>query len=168
MLIIDKLNIATVYGAAQDGLIVDSWPNNSSQTVSTFTADPSTDVCTVAAGHFYPNETRVRLTTTGTLPAGLATGTDYWVIRTGSPGASLTSRLATTRENAQDGVYVDITDAGTGTHSMTPQAVSGSNSYGGGDVVISGLTIENVTGRFLVVRDESGNSGTPVKISGGH
>lgn len=68
-----------------------------------------------AAGHgkdtgFGP----VRLTTSGTLPGGLTTGTDYWMIVV----SSSTFRLATSKANALAGVAVEVQDAGTGTHSM--------------------------------------------------
>jgi len=59
--------------------------------------------------------TRVRLTTTTTLPAPLATATDYYVIRM-SDG---TFELATTYANAIAGTQIDITTTGTGTHTIT-------------------------------------------------
>jgi len=58
----------------------------------------------------------VRLTTTGTLPTGLATGTTYYVIRVDADTIS----LATTYANAIAGTAIDITGAaGGGTHSLT-------------------------------------------------
>lgn len=80
----------------------------------TFTADAPTDVITYAA-YDIATYSRVRLTTTGTLPAGLATGTDYWTVRT----AATTSQLASSLANAVAGTIIDITDAGTGTHTIT-------------------------------------------------
>lgn len=158
--------VASVYGTAKDGVLIDAWPNQGSLAASTFTADAATDV--VTAVNSYPNEMAARFSTTGTLPAGLSAGVDYWLIRTGTPGSSKTSRVATSRDNAQAGVYVDITTAGTGTHTITPQNVSGANSYGGGDVFIHGFIVETVTGRAVVIRDENGVSGTVAKLSGGH
>lgn len=55
-----------------------------------------------------------RLTTTDTLPAGLSTGTDYYIVRL----SSTTVKLATTQANAKAGTVVDITDTGTGVHSI--------------------------------------------------
>lgn len=82
----------------------------------TFTADAGTDVCTWTSGANFPSNiltgTRVQLTTSGTLPAGLATATDYFVIRL----SDTTFQLATTFANAVAGIDIDITDAGTGTH----------------------------------------------------
>jgi len=85
----------------------------------TFTADASTDVCTWTSTANFPSNiltgTRVRLTTTTTLPAGLATATDYYVIRV----TDSTFKLATSYANAIAGTAINITDAGTGTHTMT-------------------------------------------------
>lgn len=76
----------------------------------TFTANDTTDLLTVARD--YTTGEMVRLTTTGTLPAGLSIATNYYVIRV----SATTIRLATTAQNAYNGTYIDITDTGTGTH----------------------------------------------------
>jgi len=85
----------------------------------TFTADAGTDVCTYTSTASVPSNiltgTRVRLTTTTTLPAGLATATDYYVIRV----SDTTFKLATSYANAVAGTAINITDAGTGTHTVT-------------------------------------------------
>lgn len=85
----------------------------------TFTADAGTDVCTWTSTANIPSNiltgTRVRLTTTTTLPAGLATATDYYVIKV----SDTTFSLATSYANAVAGTEIDITDAGTGTHTVT-------------------------------------------------
>lgn len=81
----------------------------------TFTANAGTDVITHSA-YDIASLTRVRLTTTTTLPAGLATATDYWTVRQ----SSTTSKLASSMANAIAGTTIDITDAGTGTHTITP------------------------------------------------
>lgn len=81
---------------------------------STFTAVAATDVCTATSG--VPNTTvAVQLTTTGTLPAGLALNTNYFVINL-SP---TTFKLASTVALANAGTGIDITDTGTGVHTMT-------------------------------------------------
>lgn len=85
----------------------------------TFTADASTDTCTYTSTASLPSNiltgTRVRLTTTTTLPAGLALATDYYVIRV----SDTTFRLATSYVNALAGTQIDITSAGTGTHTVS-------------------------------------------------
>lgn len=85
----------------------------------TFTADAGTDLCTWTSTANIPSNiltgTRVRLTTSGTLPAGLATATDYYVIKM----SDTTFELATSYANAVAGTQINITDAGTGTHTVT-------------------------------------------------
>lgn len=91
---------------------------------TTFTANPATDVITTAATFVWtPNATSVdslyrpvTLTTTGTLPAGLTTSTVYYL---SGFITSLTYKLATSIANANAGTWIDITDAGTGTHTIT-------------------------------------------------
>lgn len=80
----------------------------------TFTADAGTDVIT-HTGYDIASFTRVQLSTTTTLPAGLSASTDYWTVRQ----SATTSKLATSYANAVAGVTIDITDAGTGTHTIT-------------------------------------------------
>lgn len=86
--------------------------------VDNFTADDTTDICTWTTRVNNPGNiltgTRVRLTTTTTLPAGLALATDYYVIKV----TDSTFKLATTFANAVAGTAINITDTGTGTHTM--------------------------------------------------
>lgn len=87
----------------------------------TFTANASTDVATWTGGkvRFETGDGPVRLFTTGTLPAGLSTGTDYWTVWKGAEGDGTGAvAFATSESNALAGTIVDITDTGTGTHSM--------------------------------------------------
>lgn len=58
--------------------------------------------------------TRVQFTTTTTLPAGLSLATNYYVIKI----SDTRMRVATSYANAIAGTYVDITSAGTGTHTI--------------------------------------------------
>lgn len=85
----------------------------------TFSADTGTDIMTYTSTANIPSNiltgTRVRLTTTTTLPAPLATDTDYYVIRV----SDTTFKLATSYANAIAGTAIDITTTGTGTHTIT-------------------------------------------------
>lgn len=85
----------------------------------TFSADAATDVCTYTSTASIPSNiltgTRVRLTTTTTLPAGLALATDYYVIKV----TDSTFKLANSYANAVAGTQINITDAGTGTHTIS-------------------------------------------------
>lgn len=84
-----------------------------------------------SASHGLANGDRVRLTTTGGLPTGFLTATDYYVIgaTTNTFGLSLTS----------GGSYKLISSAGTGTHTATGQAKAvtiGSNTPFGGEMYV--------------------------------
>lgn len=85
----------------------------------TFTADASTDIITFTSTANIPSNlltgTRMRFTTTTTLPAGISLATDYYYIKV----TDSTGKLATSYANAIAGTAVNITDAGTGTHTAT-------------------------------------------------
>lgn len=78
-----------------------------------FTA-ATTDVVTIA-NHGYPTGLKVAASSTDTLPGGLSATNYYWISLTASTG-----KLATSQANALAGTAVDITSAGTGTHTLTP------------------------------------------------
>lgn len=82
----------------------------------TFTADNTTDLLT-SAGHSLSTGDKVQLSSTGTLPAGLSSATDYFVRFV----SSSTLKLATTLPNANNNITIDFTDDGTGTHTLTAQ-----------------------------------------------
>lgn len=87
-------------------------------TTQTFTADDTTDVCTTPADVEARGINFVRaavyFTTTGTLPAGLSTNTVYFLIRV----SDTTFKVATSYANAKAGTAINITDTGTGTHTI--------------------------------------------------
>lgn len=87
--------------------------DSSSYTGRTFTADDTTDRITVSLAVFTDGQA-VTLTTTGTLPAGLSTGTTYYIIAV----SDAVYKLASTLANALAGTAVDITDTGSGTHTI--------------------------------------------------
>ncbi len=63
-----------------------------------------------------------QFTTSGTLPAGLSLATDYFidVVRErSSTTAAIRLRVATSLANLRAGTFVDITGAGTGTHTLS-------------------------------------------------
>lgn len=96
---------------------------NTLSAFSTFTADAGTDICTHTNINLL-QYTRVQLTTTTTLPAGLSLATDYYVIKV----SDTTCKFATSYANAVAGSAVNITDAGTGTHTINtlyPRYTSG-------------------------------------------
>lgn len=96
---------------------------NTLSAFSTFTADASTNICTHSNINLFPY-TRVQVSTTTTLPAGLSAATNYYVIKV----TDTTIKLATSYANAVAGTEIDITDAGTGTHTINtllPRYTSG-------------------------------------------
>jgi len=80
----------------------------------TFTASSSSGLLLTFTND-WQNYSKVRFTTTTTLPTGLVAGTDYWLIRV----SATTARVATSFANAIAGTAIAFTDAGTGTHTMT-------------------------------------------------
>lgn len=87
----------------------------------TFTAVAATDLITPASGAptFVNADGPFRLTNSGgSLPTGLSTGTDYWLVYDAST-AGVTYKFATSKSNAIAGTTVDITTTGSGTHTMT-------------------------------------------------
>lgn len=80
----------------------------------TFTASSSSGLLLTYTSD-WSNYQKVRFTTTGTLPAGLALNTDYWLVRV----SATTAHVATSYANALAGTVVVHTDAGTGTHTLT-------------------------------------------------
>lgn len=83
---------------------------------TTFTADASADEISCAADRWFSTGDGVRLTTTTTLPGGLATATTYYVIANASRRVF---KLASSLANARAGTAINITSAGTGTHTVT-------------------------------------------------
>ena len=65
----------------------------------------------------FKSGTKVRFTTTTTLPTGLALATDYWLVRV----SATTARVATSYANYVAGTVIAFTDAGTGVHTMNIQ-----------------------------------------------
>lgn len=83
-----------------------------------------------ASSSNYPTGLRVRFTSSGTLPAGLSLNTDYYVIDVSATQGTGVIQVATSLANAFAGTDVDITDGGSGTHTITPwdrEAVQWSN-----------------------------------------
>lgn len=77
---------------------------------------PATDLITVASNaDKWITGMIVQASTTGTLPTGLAAATNYYVIRISATTIKLASSLA----NALAGTAIDITAAGSGTHTLT-------------------------------------------------
>jgi hypothetical protein len=105
-----NLTAAELFGAAlHPGVIADD----------DFTADHTVEEFTATSHGLLTGDGPIRLTNSGgALPAGLATATDYYVIRTGAN----TFKLASSFANALAGTVVAITGNGTGTHTLVDTA----------------------------------------------
>jgi hypothetical protein len=111
----------------------------------------ASNICTDAA-HGFTTGLKGQASTTDTLPDGLATTTDYFVIAL----TANTYSLAASYADALAGTAIDILDAGTGTHTFTPTALAGgaikvqrSSNYnpntGSGDWIDVTSSSQNVT-----------------------
>jgi len=80
---------------------------------STFTADASTDIITHSNINLL-NYSTIQVSSTTTLPAGLSAATNYFTVKV----SDTTCKLATSYANAVAGTTIDITSAGTGTHTI--------------------------------------------------
>jgi hypothetical protein len=84
---------------------------------NTFTASNSGGNLLLTYANDWNTLTKVRFTTTNTLPTGLALNTDYYLVRQ----SATTANVATSLANAIAGTYIAYTDSGTGTHTLTIQ-----------------------------------------------
>jgi len=82
---------------------------------ATFTVVAATDIGTIASGTIARTGMAVTFSTTGTLPAGLSPSTIYFIRRE----SATTFKVATSLGIAGVGTVIDITDTGSGTHTIT-------------------------------------------------
>ncbi|MFK0330716.1 tail fiber protein [Rhizobium sp. NPDC090275] len=88
---------------------------NQGFSAQTFTVSIAAPAVITRAGHGFVGGERLRLSTTGALPTGLNTTSDFFVIYVDAN----TFRLASTQANQQLGTAVTTTGAQSGTHSYT-------------------------------------------------
>ena len=81
----------------------------------TFTADPATDLLTFAQPEPVDTGDGVRLSSTGTLPTPLSASTTYYAVKV----TDVAYKLATSVANAYASITIDLTSAGSGTHTLT-------------------------------------------------
>jgi len=90
-------------------------PEPSTYSAQTFTADAGTDQLTISSHGFISSGHAVTVSSTGTLPTGLSASTTYYVIFIDQN----TIKLASSLSNLNSLTPINITSAGTGTHSIT-------------------------------------------------
>lgn len=132
----DSLSYATRRYTVTSGTFPESSPQ-------TFTADADTDVIT-ANGHGYANGTRVRVSSTGSLPGGLSAATMYYVI----DATTDTFKVST----SSGGSAVNITTAGSGTHSVVENPVDATSLRRLFEPNEAGLSVTS-SGNFFVKVD---------------
>jgi hypothetical protein len=128
----------------------------------TFTADAASDELTAIA-HKLTLGDAVQVSTTTTLPGGLAATTTYFAITSDALGSDK-FKLATTRALALAGTPINITSAGTGTHTAAVVATAGAGSH----KLLAGeaADIDAAHGaKISVVRDAADGAATLVQLS---
>ena len=78
------------------------------------TTDVNTSTEQIVVGRNISLKTTIKFSSTGTLPAGLTAGTKYYAINVNST----TIKVATSSYNAEEGVAIDLTSQGSGTHTI--------------------------------------------------
>jgi hypothetical protein len=142
-----------------EGRMFDSWIERS----MTFESDYTTNILTTlntygnADNHYWYNNQPVRLTTTGTLPSGLAINTTYYIKKISDSTLQLM--------DARNGVVIVISNNGTGTHTIKRYTgfASGDLIENPAYIVESILRDEIFTERDLIA--ESGAGINSVKCS---
>ena len=115
------LTLVDVVGFYRKTSVTNTTDETTTNTLSqndTFTANAGTDTCTYTSTNSIPSNlltgTRVRLTTTTTLPGNLSLATDYYLIKV----SDTSFKLAGTYADAAAGNAIDISSAGAGTHTL--------------------------------------------------
>jgi hypothetical protein len=127
--------------------------------IAAFTANASTDLCTWTTKSDLQTGQAVYLTSTTTLPAGLSGSTLYYLI--GVDRDAQTFKLST----SLGGSAVNITDAGTGTHTVgaRPSYIEFSSAETGA----TGLPFANVNGEYIEYRQRFLHIGLATVANGG-
>lgn len=84
----------------------------------------ATNILTFTVANKLVTGSRVRITSTGAIPSGLLSATDYYAIKT----STTTFKLAATLANAIAGTAITITDAGSGVLSASEQILTVADS----------------------------------------
>jgi len=108
---------------------------------NTFTADSTTDLLTVLTD--MPTGSVFEVSTTGSLPVPLVAGTPYYAIRvsTNPPMPSNTIRVATTFQNAISNIFIDITNNGSPTNTITNAGINptGTQAFAPGQLQLGAI-----------------------------
>lgn len=136
-----------------DGCAIAATYSNGAPSAKTFVqADVSVSGNTVTkAAHGFVTGLKVQLTTTGTLPAGVTTGVDYFIIKVSSSVIKFASSLA----NAEAGTAIDLTDDGdSGTHTIT--AVTSAGNVLKLQASVDGSNFQDISGDTVTIATSTG------------
>lgn len=134
----------TVTGTAVAGAIVTG--GTSVSLLSPFIANSVTNTMAVDGHGLLTGDGPFRvLNSGGALPVPLVAATDYWIIRTSQDKFS----LATTRANALNGVFIDLTTAGTGTNTIV--SISATRT---GDITTFGRVTADVISADIAISND--------------
>lgn len=116
----DSHNVGAYVRAGKGGAIItyhaDQQANAATSAFTDTDVTAGSDEITLTA-HAFNNGDKVQFTTDDTLPDPLAVLTDYWVIYVDAN----TVKVAASQKDAELGIAIDLTDGGTGNHSMNGQ-----------------------------------------------
>jgi hypothetical protein len=129
----------------------------------TFTADAASDELTAVAHKLTLGDAVQVSNSGGGLPGGLSVTTTYFAITSDALGSDK-FKLATTRALALAGTPLNITSAGTGTHTAAVVATAGAGSH----KLLAGesIDIDAAHGAKLsVIRDAADGAATLVQLS---
>lgn len=93
---------------------IDNWPIAVSATETFATTDVNITTDQITVTNDIPTATEIRFSSTGALPAPLVSGTIYYAIRIDATHI----KVATNPVNAAAGTAIDLTDVGSGTHTL--------------------------------------------------
>lgn len=125
---------------------------NNTSTFDSTGVNTGTDTITTSTAHALLNDDKVVFTSSTTLPAGLSAGVTYYIINKTSTTFKVSSSLG--------GSAVDITDGGTGTHTVRPLqppvAIGGA-----GNITLTRSTSSPLRGvaSFLLTKDAATRAG---------
>lgn len=108
-------NPPTTHGAGWT--LLDDFSDIAAKTFATTDVDIATEIITIT-GHGFPQFCQVTFSSTDTLPAGLVAGTSYWINRIDAGTIYVYDNIYNCTVGSATG-RVNLTSAGTGTHTMT-------------------------------------------------
>jgi hypothetical protein len=131
-----------------------SYDNPDGQVVTITNASPA--VITSVDGSAFVNDNNVTLTTTGTLPSGLSTGTTYYIVNASGATCNLSA--------SSGGSAINTGSAGSGTHTLEHTSPTAISQYSDGVALQTLVVSATGTGKVVQTGYESDINGTPLSI----